>query len=681
MSISLLRIKSLNPILQVIVLLSWAFVAGNAISEAYEGPFILLSWVNNLLIALFFVSALMLAQVRADLRRSTDPEILLRKILVGGLFTLTLVLLSQLFPQGNKGPIVYFTSEIYPLLASLPLIVYLSWTFARLRFLIDERTASTRQMLKVFLGMLLLSAVAAFWPLPPVLLYIFYGLALIPAFSLLMRVRWIAGLQPGSRIFVMAYLFLITWVHLGLLLWFIVQDSQGIFHGQAIQNPFPLMLMMFNGLYALMALLAVLFNWPMSAIMERRNSDIDGFQTLHEQISHRGSAEDIQELLLDLCYRNSGAKAAWFTRPVEGGNQVQYLKRGEVALGQISRWESGLKLQQDPEIIDRDGHIYVSDAARHDAFKELAFEYRTALSFPMSVNGQHEGNLVLLQRVEDAFDDYAIRMLGTYVNQARLALEKNRLVAQAVENERMKNEFEIATRVQENLLPKHIPQPSWLQISAAYQPAQEVGGDCYDFFEKGEDLYMVQGDVTGKGMGAAFNVAELKGIFHSNLDYLDQPDEFLLRVNRAVTACFDRDIFLTLVYLGFRPLQNQFVYARAGHCPVLFYSASKGEATYLDDKGMGLGIVRDDSYRKYIQVNNHRFDTNDIIVLFSDGIMEAVNPESGEEYGQERIRQVVARHAFFTADEIKEKILEDVKVYLDGERAGDDITLLVIKFQ
>jgi len=678
---TLQRFPWLKPLLPLAVFLAWGLAAASSASEAYEGPYVLLPWVSGVVVSLFYAASLAFALVYDQTPKPVDPEILLRNMLVGGLFTLTLVLLSQLFPPANRGPLAYFTGEVYPLLACLPLIIYQVRSFVRIRHLIDERTVSTRQWLRTMTALLFVSAFAALFPLPDLALFALFALAAVPAFSLLFRVRWIGELTQSSRVYVFVYLFLITWVHLGLVLWFFVEDAHDIFFSQAYQNPFPLLLLIFNGGYALMSLLSVLFNWPMTAIMERRNNDIFGFQSLHEQISHQGSAEDIQELLLDLCYRNSGARAAWFTRPFNGGQQVQYLKRGEVALGQISRWESGLRQQATAEVVEREGHLYVRNAAHHEHLQDLGTQFKTALSFPMSVNGHPEGSLVLLKEHEDAFDEYSIRMLGTYVNQARLALEKNRLVAQAVENERMKNEFEIATRVQENLLPRTEPVRTWVNVSVAYRPAQEVGGDCYDFFEKGNDVFIVLGDVTGKGMGAAFNVAELKGIFHSNLDHLEDPEEFLFRVNTAVSACFDPQIFLTLVFLSFRPMENQFIYSRAGHCPLLYYRASDGQAEYLQDKGMGLGIVRTDRYRSHIQVNSHRFDTNDIIVLFTDGIMEANHPETGEEFGLERLRHIVARHAFFTAEEIKRRILDDIQEFLGGGRAGDDITLMVIKFQ
>ena len=681
MKFSLHRYPWLRPLLLSIALLSWALASASATSEAYEGPFVLFPWVSGLLVCVFFASSLVLALGFDRVRKPVDPEILLRNILAFGLITLSLVLVSQLFPPANSGPISYFFDEVYPLLAGLPLVIYLTRTYAALQHLLDERTASTRKLTRWFIGILFLSALETIIPLPTGALIVGFVLAGIPALSLLFRVRWIAELPQGSRVFVFAYLFLITWVHLGLVMWFVIEDAPGLFYREVILNPFPLLLLFFNGGYAFIALLTVIFNWPMSAIIERKNNDIYGFQSLHDQISHKGTEEDIQELLLDLCYRNSGAQAAWFTRPVGKGNQVHYLKRGNVAISEISRWENDLKTGVLENTLTRDGHLYVQDTSHHSVLQDLSSKYRTALSFPLAVNGQNEGSLVLLKGMEDAFDEYSIRMLGTYVNQARLALEKNRLVSQAVENERMKNEFEIATRVQENLLPNRAPERSWVQLAVDYRPAQEVGGDCYDFFEVGDDLHMVIGDVTGKGMGAAFNVAELKGIFHSNLDYLNDPEEFLFRTNKAVAACFDRQIFLSLIYLGFLPQQNQFIYSRSGHCPVLFYNASEGRAEYLEDKGLGLGIVRNESYRKHIQVNTHRFDTNDIIVLFTDGIMEAMDPETGEEYGLERLKQVVARHGFFTAEEIKGKILDDIQAFLGTSRAGDDITLLVIKFQ
>jgi phosphoserine phosphatase RsbU/P len=676
-----LRDPRLRYPLAALSLGGWLLASASALSGAYEGPMVLLPWVSGICLAVFFLAGLLLTLGNPPRRSEGDPELLLRDRLVGGLVTLSLVLASQLFAAGSDEPLAYFMSEVYPVLAALPVVIYLTRTFASLQHLVNEQTATTRITLRWFVGLLALTALAALAPLPLWALYAVYALAALPLFSLLFRVRWIAGMAAGSRIYMAVYLFLLTWVHLGLIVWFVVADSPGLFFSDVRQNPFALLLMTFNGGYAFTALLAVLFNWPLSAVIEQRNSDIDGFQSLNELINKKDSAEDIQELLLELCFRHSGAQAAWFTRPAEGGTQVQYLRRGHVSLQQISHLEAFLHSEASDTLQERDLHLYLPDAGEREELRERVRPYRSVLTFPMSVNGMPEGNLVLLREHKNAFTPYSIRMLGTYVNQARLALEKNRLVVQAVENERMRNEFEIATRVQEALLPERAPERAWVTIAAEYKPAQEVGGDCYDFFECGEDLHVVMGDVTGKGMGAAFNVAELKGIFHSHTEYLSQPAEFLVRVNRAVSACFSPGVFLTLIYLGFRPRDNEFIYARAGHCQLLFYRAADASTTYLEDRGMGLGIVRNDSYRDHIQVCVRRFDTNDILVLYSDGIMEAQHPDTGEEYGLERLRQVVARHAFFTAEEIKSRILSDVLQFCAGGKAADDITLLVIKFQ
>ncbi len=667
--------------LAVLSLGGYLLASASALSDAYEGPMVLIPWVSGLCLVVFFLAGFLLTLGNPPKHYEIDHELLIRDCLVGGLVTLSLVLAPQLFADGSSEPLTYFMSEVYPVLATLPVVICLTRTFASLQHLVNEQTATTRITLRWFVGLLGLSTLAALAPLPIPVLYVVYGLAALPLFSLLFRVRWIAGMAAGSRIYVVVYLFLLTWVHLGLIVWFIMADSPGLFFHDVRQNPFALLLMVFNGGYAFTALLAVLFNWPLSAVIERRNSDIKGFQSLNEQINKKDSAEDIQELLLDLCYQHSGAQAAWFTRPAEGGAQVHYMRRGQVSMQQISQLEDFLHTEASDSLQERDLHLYLPDAAECEGLSEKAKPYRSVLTFPMSVNGMPEGNLVLLREHKNAFSPYSIRMLGTYVNQARLALEKNRLVVQAVENERMRNEFEIATRVQESLLPGRAPERAWVTLAVEYKPAQEVGGDCYDFFENDDNLFVVMGDVSGKGMGAAFNVAELKGIFHSHTEYLDQPAEYLVRVNRAVSACFSQGIFLTMVYLGFRPKDNEFIYARAGHCPLLFYRASDGSTSYLEDRGMGLGIIRNDSYRDHIQVCVRRFDTNDILVLYSDGIMEAHHPVTGEEYGLERLRHVVARHAFFTAEEIKSRIITDVVQFCAGGKTTDDITLLVIKFQ
>ncbi|MFT7588667.1 MAG: sigma-B regulation protein RsbU (phosphoserine phosphatase) [Limisphaerales bacterium] len=662
----------------VAALVAWIFPAVSSVLEAYEGKYVLIPAVSGAMVALFYLGTLLFGKLHESERGYKEPEILLRNILIVGLSTLTISMLSLATREFTSlRSLGYFMEEVYPVLSSLPFILFLVWTFSYFRRFVDEQTEATRASWNWFIVILALSTVSAIVRVPDIILFAGYGIAGVIGFSLVLRVKWIADLEPSNRPYVLIYLFLITWVIIGLSLKFFIEDAPGIFHRSVFANPFPIILMAFNGIYSLVTLLAIIFNWPISSVIDQKNEEISTFQNLNKQINSLASPEEIQELLFDICCQNSSANAAWMTRPMSGNRNIQFLTKGSITVEEVSGWDKSIRSNQNGESTE---FHYEKDISRMNSVNGLGDAYQTMLSFPITINGTYQSNLVLLKQKRDAFDPYTIRMLGTYVNQARLALEKNMLVSRAVENEKLKNDMDIAVRVQESLLPAHTPKLPWINLAVEYSPAQEVGGDYYDFFDQGETLYLIIGDVTGKGMGAAFNVAELKGIFHSNKALMGKPDAFMQRVNEAVAACFNPGVFLSMIYMGFHPQTNEYSYVRAGHLPILHYKAADQEVEYLHDTGLGIGIVRDNSYAKHIQVNRKKFEANDVLVLYTDGVVEALSPD-GEEYGFERLQTVVARHAFFKAEEIKRRILDDVENWLAGSRAGDDITLLVIRFE
>ncbi len=668
---------------------AWAWSAGSSLMAAYGGALALKPWAQGLCNAAFFAATLLFFRSVAREEPAREPETRLGGLVLGGLLTLSGVLVSLLALWWADGELGYFMAEGWPVLMALPVIAYLCWTFVKLRGLIDERTRATRSAWKAFFVFLLLAASSAVVVWPEAARFAFAGIGALLAFSLIPRVKWIAELKPAGRLFTLFYLLLLGWVHGVMLLKFLQDPFPDVFHSAATANLFPLLLAGFNAAYVAMSLLALLFNWPIHAVIERRARDLEGFEFLFEQ-SARGNIREheLQRHLFDLALQRSGASAGFRSKPYQHGNRVMHLREGDIRIEEISQWESALQRNGFSQALGEQQFVYVRDTRRHGGLADMGDRYRTALAFHLLVNGEDEGYLVLLHEDVDAFDERTIRVLHNFVKQSLLAEEKNRLVDQAVENERMKNEFAIATRIQESLLPQALPQPSWADLAVTYRPALLVGGDFYDVFDGGEDaLHVVLGDVTGKGLGAAFNVAELKGIFHSNVDFLDRPEEFVGRVNRAVSACFAPEVFATMVYVGFQPKENRFTMARAGHCLPLLFHAETGEAEWLEGGFPGLGMERSDLFGRMVQVSRHAFRPNDLLVLYTDGIIEAERPGADDDddtderfYGDDRLLQVVRRSAFFDAEQIRNSILTDVQRFQEGGPVSDDLTLLVVKF-
>lgn len=242
---------------------------------------------------------------------------------------------------------------------------------------------------------------------------------------------------------------------------------------------------------------------------------------------------------------------------------------------------------------------------------------------------------------------------------------------------RMKQELEAARKIQLSILPQTIPEIKGLEISSSSIPANEVGGDYYDFFPVSEEkLSLVTGDVSGHGFASGIVLSGARsGIYLLNKQ-LSSPKDILAQMNRMMVETTDKKMFMTLVYATF-DMDKQYVrLANAGHTPVLHYSADKGKINEIRLPALPLGSMMSAQYKE-VRVS---FKTNDIFLFYSDGLTEAKNADD-KLYNEVRFMEKLAE-LFSTcgsAREIRDTLLEDVFAFFEGEEQGDDITLVVVK--
>jgi sigma-B regulation protein RsbU (phosphoserine phosphatase) len=301
------------------------------------------------------------------------------------------------------------------------------------------------------------------------------------------------------------------------------------------------------------------------------------------------------------------------------------------------------------------------------------------------------GTLYLLKRQRQGFDRENMSILQTFTSQTVLSIENLQLMARSIQNERVQEELKIASSVQDSLIPKNLPTDNWFEISSHALAAKEVGGDFYDFLHlPGRRLAILIGDVSGKGVTAAFHMAQMKGIFHALMqenplarterEKFPVPSKFMSQANTALVHCLEKSSFITASLYIIDYEHGGFVFARAGHCHTLYYHSIKEEVSYFRTAGLGLGIIRNESYERHIKNQFYDYNPGDVMVIYTDGIVEARAADQTE-YGEDRLKQMLERTYYLSADEIKTQILEDLAEFSRGQPIHDDQTLLVIKFR
>src|ERR687897_130810 len=251
-------------------------------------------------------------------------------------------------------------------------------------------------------------------------------------------------------------------------------------------------------------------------------------------------------------------------------------------------------------------------------------------------------------------------------------LAQQRLEQERIERERIEQELRVARSIQQASLPESVPELEGWQITPFYQPAREVGGDFYDFFELPEGrLGLVVGDATGKGVSAALVMASARSMLRAVARASNSPGDVLRRVNDPLATDIPPNMFVTCFYAILDPESGSLTYANADHDVPYLYRNSAAEE--LRARGMPLGLMPGMSYEE----KEVALDAGETALFYSDGLVEAHDPK-GEMFGFPRLRALVAEHGGGRA--LGAFFLEGLYTFVGGGWGQeDDITLLTLK--
>ena len=259
------------------------------------------------------------------------------------------------------------------------------------------------------------------------------------------------------------------------------------------------------------------------------------------------------------------------------------------------------------------------------------------------------------------------------------------LLEQAKEKRRLEEELRIARDIQMSLLPSGPVTISGLAVTAMCRPAREVGGDYYDFMPLGEHrLGVLVADVSGKGTSAAFYMAELKGLILSLSQIYQSPKRLLMEVNRILSSTLDNRTFITMIYAVVDLETRTLTYVRAGHSPLIYVPAdgpTPGRSQVLIPGGLVVGLSLDgieEKFAELLEEHTLQIGVGDLFALYTDGITEAMNEES-DLFGEERLSHLLEEHAHLPSDELRERILGDVEVFVGGAEQHDDMTIVLLR--
>lgn len=304
------------------------------------------------------------------------------------------------------------------------------------------------------------------------------------------------------------------------------------------------------------------------------------------------------------------------------------------------------------------------------------YQTRTILTAPMR-NPQQKiiGVVQLLNKKGRPFADRDERLLTAMAAQAAVSIENTRLYAQEMEQQLINQELETAWAIQKSFLPQTVPQHAGWEIGAFWRPIREVAGDFYDFYTLPDGrLAIAIADVSGKGIPAALFMALTVTVLRFAMSLNFAPGEMMDHANSRLISDQQSRMFAT-VFVGYLDLKSGILqFASAGHNPPLLYRAVTGRCEHLTASGVAMGLFKEADYAE----ETVTLADGDVLVLYTDGITEMIDAEE-EEFGEERLEELVVQYASRPAGELAELIIEAAAAFAKDEGAFDDETLVVVK--
>ena len=301
---------------------------------------------------------------------------------------------------------------------------------------------------------------------------------------------------------------------------------------------------------------------------------------------------------------------------------------------------------------------------------------RSVLCVPLLVKNRLVGILAVFNKKElTQFSEDDKRLLSILAAQSGQILENARLYAEEQKKMVMEKELIAAREVQTNLLPKQVPQIPNFEFAARTIPAQEIGGDFYDFIRLDDNRYeVVVADVAGKGLPAALLATLGKGVLYAHALQNPPPSFHLKNSNRILRGSIPRKSFITMLLAVVDAGARSVTISNAGQCYPLFFKSADSSTRVLAVKGMPLNFTDEILCEEYTVT----MQPNDCIVFYSDGVNEAQNG-ARDFFGEERIASIVTQHGQGPADFLLQKLVDEVNLFSKGTHQSDDITILVVK--
>ena len=308
--------------------------------------------------------------------------------------------------------------------------------------------------------------------------------------------------------------------------------------------------------------------------------------------------------------------------------------------------------------------------------KRSGYRTRCMLTLPLV---DHKDVLVgvmqVLNKADGVFDDYDEILATALAAQCAVAIQRVRMTESLIEGEKMRHQLEMARVVQMSTLPATMPVVPGYDVFGAFKPADLTGGDTFDLAVLGQDLLVVLGDATGHGIAPALHVTQMHAMLRMAFRLGATLETAFTQVNNQLAESLPDDRFITAFIGLLDPGAHRMRFHSGGQAPILHFKAASATCARYHPTSFPLAAMPLSTLRPAITLE---MAPGDILVLLSDGIYEYCDANS-EEFGDQRVAEVIAAHHQRPAAELSEKLLDAVRAFANGAPQEDDITMVLVK--
>jgi phosphoserine phosphatase len=309
--------------------------------------------------------------------------------------------------------------------------------------------------------------------------------------------------------------------------------------------------------------------------------------------------------------------------------------------------------------------------------KATGFHTRNILTIPLNgLDGRRIGVLQLLNKHGGSFTGDDEELAATLGAQAGVALQRQMLLDEYAAKLRIERDLDIARDIQQQLLPRENPRLPGYQVAGWNKPADQTGGDCYDFLQaRGNRFGILLADATGHGITAAMCISQFRSLVKATARLSDDLPRIATHVNDLLAEDLPSDRFVT-AFLGVLDLDtNELTYVAAGQGPLLHHHRLGGGTDVLAAGDMPFGILDGHLYEVS---NTIALDPGDVFCLLTDGFYEWARPD-GEQFGEQRVVELLESNADLPPEQLIRHIYQSVQTFAAGRPQDDDLTAILIK--